>query len=198
MGRKTREPHSCMTAGYGEATEATALPGVTARVRRWSCPRTLGGRGLPDGEEDRPERSPRHADAPAHTTAACDQPDQPSQDYLNAYHLDDANSILAVPSRRFSPPPTPVVGGLPRSREFQHSHGPQARAWDPPVWDLPHQAAKRPAPCPPQDRAHAPRGRRMALSDRLRGGEGGLSLGAGRIGGNGPRLHIASEVAHSL
>ena len=84
MGRKTREPHGCMTAGYGEATEVTALPGVTTRVRRWPGPLTLGGRGRPDGEEDRPERSPRHADAPAHATAACDQADQPSQDHLKA------------------------------------------------------------------------------------------------------------------
>jgi len=38
MGRKTGEPHSFMTAGYGEATEATGLPGVTALVRRWSGP----------------------------------------------------------------------------------------------------------------------------------------------------------------
>jgi hypothetical protein len=78
-----------------------------------------------------------------------------------------------------------VVGGLARSREFQHSHGDQARAWDPPVWDLARQAAKRPPRCPPQDCAHGPRGRRMAPADRLRGVEGVShlgSIGVGRIG----------------
>jgi hypothetical protein len=38
MGRKAREPHSCITAGYSEATEATGLPSVTAFVRRWLGP----------------------------------------------------------------------------------------------------------------------------------------------------------------
>ena len=38
MGRKTGEPNSCITAGYGEATEATGLPSVTALVRRWLGP----------------------------------------------------------------------------------------------------------------------------------------------------------------
>jgi hypothetical protein len=111
MGRKTREPHSCITAGYDEAPEATGLPGVTALMRRWVGPRTLGGRGRPaggsrpEGAEDHSERSPRHAEAPAHATATCDQPDQPSRDHLKAHHFDDANPILAVPSQRFSSRP---------------------------------------------------------------------------------------------
>jgi hypothetical protein len=111
MGRKAGETHRWVTAGYGEATEATALPGVTALVRRWSGPpyawrpRPPRGRERSDGEEDHSERSPRHAEAPAQATAACDQADQPSQDHLKAHHLDDANPILAVPSQRFSPRP---------------------------------------------------------------------------------------------
>src|SRR5262249_15061803 len=122
---------------------------------------TLGGRGRPaggshrEGEEDHSERTPGHADAPV---------EGPSPRPRQSHTCGSQPTVLP-------PPPTPVVSGLARSREFQHSHGYQARAWGPPVWDFPRQDAKRPPRCPPQGRAQGPRGRRMASADRLRGGQ---------------------------
>jgi hypothetical protein len=111
MGRKIREPHSCITTGYGEATEATGFPSVTALVRRWLGPpypwrpRPPCGRKPPRWRGRSLRTQPQARRRASSRDRACDQADQPSQDHLKAHHLDDANPVLAVPSQRFSPRP---------------------------------------------------------------------------------------------